>query len=114
MKKRTAEKQTLYSRIYSAVKAVPAGKVATYGQIARYAGVGKNYRLIGYALHSLPDHSGIPWQRVVNRFGKISYKPTRGGYDHLQRVLLEQEGIEFDRTGKIDLAKFGYRIGKQK
>ena len=112
MKKRTAENRTLYSRIYSAVKAVPPGKVATYGQIAKYAGVGKNYRLIGYALHNLPDHSGIPWQRVVNRFGKISYNPTRGGCDHLQKVLLEQEGVEFDLAERINLVKFGYRKAK--
>jgi methylated-DNA-protein-cysteine methyltransferase-like protein len=112
LKKRTAENQTLYSRIYSAIKAVPPGKVATYGQIAKYAGVGKNYRLVGYALHRLPDHSGIPWHRVVNRFGKISYSPSRSGYDNLQRVLLEREGIEFDLAERINLVKFGYRKAK--
>jgi methylated-DNA-protein-cysteine methyltransferase-like protein len=113
LKKRTVEHKSLYIRIYSAVKAIPAGKVATYGQIANSAGVGKNYRLIGYALHSLPDHAGVPWQRVVNRFGKISYNPSRGGYDNLQRVLLEHEGVEFDQDERIDLAKFGYRKGKK-
>ena len=76
--------------------------------------MGKNFRLIGYALHSLPDQSGIPWQRVVNRFGKISYNPSRGGYDNLQKVLLEQEGVEFDQSEKIDLIKFGYRKDLQK
>ena len=114
MKKRTVKSKTLYSRIYTAVKTIPPGKVLTYGQIAKIAGVGKNYRLIGYALHNLPENSGIPWHRVVNRFGKISYAPSRGGHDYLQKVLLEREGIEFDKTERIYLSRFGFRKCKQK
>jgi methylated-DNA-protein-cysteine methyltransferase-like protein len=60
-------------------------------------------------LHNLPANSNVPWHRVVNRFGRISYAPSRGGHDHLQRILLEQEGILFDKDGKIDLDKFGYK-----
>jgi len=114
LRKRTAEQQTLYSRIYSLVKTIPPGKVGTYGQIARSAGLGKNYRLIGYALHNLPDNSDVPWHRVINRQGKISYTPSRGGYDHLQRILLEQEGIIFDKNNSIVLSKYLYRGGRLK
>jgi methylated-DNA-protein-cysteine methyltransferase-like protein len=109
LRKRTVSQENLYSRIYAQVKVIPAGKVCTYGQIAHSAGLGKNYRLIGYALHRLPDHSGIPWHRVVNRYGKISYAPSRGGHDHLQQRLLQEEGIVFDKDNKIDLLKYGYR-----
>jgi methylated-DNA-protein-cysteine methyltransferase-like protein len=114
LKTRTAESKSLYSRIYSVVRTIPPGKVLTYGQVAKIAGVGKNYRLIGYALHNLPENSGIPWQRVVNRFGKISYAFSRGGHDYLQKVLLEREGIVFDTRERINLSKFGYRKGKLK
>ena len=89
--------------------AIPPGKVCTYGQITRMARLGKNYRLIGYALHNLPADSNIPWQRVVNHFGRISYSPSRRGHDFLQKILLEQEGIVFDKDDKIDLHKFGYK-----
>jgi methylated-DNA-protein-cysteine methyltransferase-like protein len=114
LRKRTAEQKTLYSRIYSLVKSIPPGKVGTYGQITRSAGLGKNYRVIGYALHRLPDNSDVPWHRVVNRHGKISYAPSRGGYDHLQRILLEQEGIIFDKNNRIPLTKYLYRGGRFK
>jgi methylated-DNA-protein-cysteine methyltransferase related protein len=86
--------------------------VLTYGKIAALIGLGKNYRLIGYALHNVSDDSGVPWHRVVNRHGKISYAPTRRGYDHVQRILLEQEGICFDRNGRIDLSRYGFQKRK--
>ncbi len=98
--------------IYAAVKQIPKGKVATYGQIARLAGIPNGARQVGYALSALdganlfkPDQP-IPWQRVVNRLGEISYSFSRGGGDDLQRALLESEGIVFDAAGKIDLGVY--------
>ncbi len=89
-------------RIVAAVKRIPRGKVATYGQIARLAGLPGHARLVGYALHRLPEGSPVPWHRVVNRKGRISLAsdPSAGP---LQRELLESEGVVFDAAGAIDL-----------
>jgi methylated-DNA-protein-cysteine methyltransferase related protein len=92
----------LYSRIYGAVKRIPRGKVATYGQIARLAGAPGHARLVGYALYLLREGSGVPWHRVINTKGRISLPPDpeAGG---LQRALLESEGVAFGAAGSIDL-----------
>jgi len=92
----------LYEKIYRTVSLIPIGRVATYGQIAKKAGIGANARLVGYALHRLPDNSDIPWHRVVNAHGRISLREAA----NLQRFLLEQEGIYFCPDGKIDLNIF--------
>ena len=68
----------LYRRIFEAVNKIPHGKAATYGQIARLAGLGSHARLVGYALHNLPANSTVPWHRVINSNGKISL-PKEGG-----------------------------------
>ena len=64
-------KSGLYEQIYETVKRVPAGRVATYGQIARVAGIGQQARLVGYALRNLPEGSRVPWHRVINAQGRI-------------------------------------------
>lgn len=96
----------LYPKIYKIVAKIPFGKVATYGQIARLAGVGKNARIVGYALSALPQHIDIPWHRVINRLGEISYSPSRNNHDNLQKQLLISEGIEFDSMDRINLENF--------
>ena len=106
MSKKRAQKQNTFSEIYTRVKEIPFGRVATYGQIAALVSMGLPARIVGYALNVLPDGSDIPWHRVINRFGKISYSPTRNQHDSLQRQLLEQEGIVFTIRGKIDLDKY--------
>ena len=94
-------------RIYAAVRRIPAGRVATYGGIAELAGLGGHARQVGYALHDLPDGSGIPWHRVINARGEVS--PRSAGDSHeLQRLLLEDEGVEFDARGRVDLKRFGW------
>ena len=97
----------LYERIYASVRRVPAGRVATYGQIAKLTG-GCGARQVGYALAALPEGSAVPWQRIVNSQGRISLR-SGGGHDELQRELLEEEGIEFSLAGRIDLARFLWR-----
>lgn len=100
----------LYQQIFERVRQIPAGRVATYGQVARWAGYPGYARQVGYALYRLLDQdSDVPWQRVVNAKGEISYSPLRYGSDDLQRVLLEQEGIEFNPQGQIDLERFGWQ-----
>ncbi len=97
----------LYDRIYATVRQIPAGKVATYGQIARLVG-GCTPRMVGYALAALDErHPDVPWQRVINAQGKIS--PHGYGFGSaMQEQLLRAEGILFDRENHIDLDEFGW------
>ena len=97
-----------YARIYAVVKKIPRGRVATYGQIAALAGMPRHARQVGYALHTLADDSGVPWQRVINAQGEIS--PRTWSENHLlQRILLEDEGVEFNAQGRVSLSRFGWK-----
>jgi methylated-DNA-protein-cysteine methyltransferase-like protein len=99
-----------YQRIYDVVRRIPAGRVATYGQVAALAGIPGHARQVGYALHSLPDGSQVPWHRVINARGEISSRaepgPAREGY---QRFLLEEEDVVFDLAGRVDLEHFRWQ-----
>ena len=92
-----------YARIYAVVRAIPRGKVATYGQVARLAGNQRWSRVVGYALHVNPDPEGIPCYRVVDRMGRTSKAFAFGGSD-VQRALLEADGVQFLPDGRVDLA----------
>jgi methylated-DNA-protein-cysteine methyltransferase-like protein len=95
-------------RIYAAVKRIPRGRVATYGQIATIAGLDGHARQVGYALHDLPDGIHVPWHRVINARGEIS--PRSAGDSHeLQRMLLEAEGVEFDLAGRVALKRYRWK-----
>lgn len=96
-----------FRRIHRVVSAIPEGRVATYGQVALLAGLPRRARLVGRALAALDDDSGVPWHRVINAQGRIS---SRDGspYEHFQRLLLEEEGVELDERGRIDLDRFGW------
>ena len=96
-----------YDRIYQAVRRVPPGRVATYGQIAGSAGLGRHARLVGYALNACEDD--VPWHRIVNSRGEISSRADPF-YENLQRARLESEGVEFDARGRISLARFGWLV----
>ncbi|MEO5798731.1 MAG: MGMT family protein [Gemmatimonadales bacterium] len=97
-----------YLRIYAAVRRIPKGRVATYGQIAIVAGLPRHARLAGYALNALPEGSAVPWHRVVNAKGAISLRSNGMGHDQLQEMLLRDEGVEF-RNGVISLARYQWR-----
>jgi methylated-DNA-protein-cysteine methyltransferase-like protein len=90
----------LYQRIYSLVRQIPPGYVSSYGRIGQRAGC--TARTVGFALAALPAGNDVPWQRVVNRQGRISCRDDGGGHV-LQRDLLELEGICFDEKEGIDL-----------
>ena len=92
-----------YARIYAVVRAIPRGKVATYGQVARLAGNPRWSRVVGYALHVNPDPEGIPSYRVVDQMGRTSKAFAFGGSD-VQRALLEADGVQFLPDGRVDLA----------
>jgi methylated-DNA-protein-cysteine methyltransferase related protein len=101
----------LHELIYAVVEQIPPGKVATYGQVALLAGLPGQARLAGYAMFNLPQElvGRVPWQRVINAQGRISYSEARQGNDRRQRELLEQEGVVFDARGKVDLKAYGWR-----
>ena len=92
-----------YARIYAVVRAIPRGKVATYGQVARLPGNPRWSRVVVYALHVNPDPEGIPCYRVVDRMGRTSKAFAFGGSD-VQRALLEADGVQFLPDGRVDLA----------
>lgn len=108
------DQQAYYEQVWQLVRQIPRGKVAAYGQIALMlpppAGVEfESYkafgpRWVGGALAACPDD--VPWQRVINSQGKISPRP--GGAEK-QRLLLEQEGVEFDAKDRVDLKKYGWK-----
>ena len=97
-----------YDLIYAVVRQIPVGKVATYGQVAELAGLIGKPRVVGYALYKVAPEDDIPWQRVINAKGEISTSAFRDGSDDLQRVLLEDEGIEFEGN-KINLSKYRWQ-----
>ena len=97
-----------YERIYAVVRRIPRGKVSTYGRVAEMAGLPGHARLVGYALHAVPDHSAVPWHRVVNARGGISTRRSESGGAVVQRLRLEQEGVEFDARGRLSLKRFGW------
>lgn len=92
-------------RIYEAVKRIPVGKVATYGQVAWMAGDKKMARAVGNALHKNPNPLEIPCYRVVNAKGELSGQFAFGGKGQ-QEKLLQADGIEVV-DGKVDLEKYG-------
>lgn len=98
-----------YDVIYAIVQQIPVGKVATYGQIAELANMPGQARLVGYALYRVTPDQAVPWHRVINAKGEISESPFRHGDDHLQRALLEQEGIQFSSAGKISLQEYRWQ-----
>jgi len=99
----------IYQNIYSIVKQIPCGRVATYGQIALLAGIPGHARQVGYAMHALPDDSEVPWHRVVNAKGEISIR-SEPLYADIQRHLLEAEGISFDNHNRILLDRYQWKI----
>ena len=106
-KKKTASAAAsdAHERIWRAVGEIPRGRVASYGQIAEAVGLPRQARLVGYALHALPKKTTVPWYRVINAQGKISFPPGTRAYK-LQRKKLEDEGVVFLR-GRINLARYG-------
>jgi methylated-DNA-protein-cysteine methyltransferase-like protein len=98
----------VYSRIYAVIAMIPEGRVATYGQVAMLAGLPGHARQVGYALAASGGIEGLPWHRVINARGEISPR-GRGDADQRQRILLINEGVEFDSYGRAALARFRWR-----
>ncbi|MBQ7165210.1 MAG: MGMT family protein [Clostridia bacterium] len=95
----------MFQAIYEAVKSIPRGKVATYGQIAAMVGHPRAARLVGNALHANPEPGVIPCHRVVNRNGCLAPAFAFGGRE-IQKQLLESEGVEVSDDFTVDMEKY--------
>lgn len=91
-------------KVHTIIGAIPFGHVATYGQIAKLAGQGNYARKVGNILKTLPKETKLPWYRVINSQGKISF-PIDSSKFIEQKERLENEGIFFCKN-KISLKKF--------
>ena len=105
---RKADQNSFTEKVYDAVRRIPRGKVATYGQVAAAAGNGGAARAVGNALHKNPAFGEIPCHRVVNSQGRLADAFVFGGVN-VQKELLEKEGVEVVEN-RVDLKRF--QIGK--
>ena len=98
------EEKNAFERIYEVIDKIPEGKVASYGQVAALAGNRRWARVVGYALHGVPEDRDLPCHRVVTKEGRIS--PAFGpGPDNRQARRLREEGVQV-RNGFVDMEKF--------
>jgi methylated-DNA-protein-cysteine methyltransferase-like protein len=96
-----------YQLIWAVVRRIPRGRVATYGQVARLAGLARGARLVGRALGAAPDRPGLPWHRVVAAGGRLALPPGSAAY-RAQVRLLNAEGVRC-RGGRADLRGAGWQ-----
>ena len=96
--------------IWQVIALIPHGKVATYGDVARHAGLARAARRVGYALRKLPRDTKIPWHRVINAQGRISL-PRGSASQYTQRERLEAEGVVFRGNKSVDLGRFRWVPG---
>ena len=97
-----------YDSYYAVIRAIPRGRVMTYGDVSAYAGRPRQARRVGYAL-AVVDDASVPWWRVINAKGEISRRTADGISEEMQRDLLESEGVEFSLERQVDLARFRHR-----
>ncbi|HEX5055721.1 MAG TPA: MGMT family protein [Gammaproteobacteria bacterium] len=98
---------TAYADILETVKRIPRGRVATYGQVAALAGYPRGARLVGTVLQRVPTGTRVPWHRVINASGALSF-PRNSEHYRLQRSKLEREGVRFNRE-RIELERYQWR-----
>ena len=101
------DKPKLNEIIWQVVASIPKGKVATYGQVARVCGFPNHARYVGSTLKKLPTGTTLPWYRVINAKGEISFPQGSDAYTR-QKSLLESEGVKFNNT-KLSLSVYGWR-----
>lgn len=94
-----------FELVYNAVRQIPKGKVATYGDIARMVGSPRSARQVGWALHCNPYYGDVPCHRVIFRDGKLTNGFAFGGVE-VQKAMLEAEGVEVSDGCVVDLEKY--------
>lgn len=101
-----ARSESVPEMILAAVRRIPRGKVCTYGNVAEVAGLPRRARLVGTVLRQTPAARGLPWYRVINAGGRISFPVGSDAYAR-QRHKLEAEGVVFV-GGRVDLRRYGW------
>lgn len=94
--------------VIAQIKKIPRGRVATYGQIARLAGKPGSARAVGWILNGMTESYGLPWQRVLNSQGKISF-PRKSNAFAEQKRLLSREGVQVSVQGSLDLETYQWK-----
>ena len=97
-----------YQRFYEIVRRIPPGRVSTYGAVAQAAGLPGRARQVGYAMAALPDDHDVPWHRVINARGEVSRRTGGTACEQIQTQMLQQEGVHFDPSGRVDLNQYGW------
>ena len=103
--KKVNENTPFTKAVLKMIKKIPRGKVASYGQIAKISGNAGGSRGVAWILHACSKKHKLPWQRVINSQGKISFDKFSKEYK-TQKKLLEKEGIHFSETGTVNFKKF--------
>jgi methylated-DNA-protein-cysteine methyltransferase-like protein len=102
-----SELQRRMRRIWAAIRDIPAGRVASYGQIAEHAGVPRGARQVAYALRHVPDAMPVPWHRVIRSSGHLAFERGSGAY-RKQAGLLAAENVPMLK-GRVDMKKYRWQ-----
>lgn len=102
-----AGQSNFHDQVFAIVARIPAGRVTTYGWIARALNAPRSARIVGWVLHSGARRKEVPCHRVINRDGELS-GAWAWGDPQVMRQLLEAEGVEFDERGRVNLRRFGW------
>ena len=102
-----SEFNTWVKAVWQVVEGIPPGHVLTYGEVARLAGMRRMARRVSQAMRRAPKDRPLPWHRVVNAQGQISFPEDSNGHQR-QKKRLQDEGVVF-LNGKIDLDRYGYQ-----
>ena len=94
-------------RIWDAIRDIPRGCVASYGQIAEVAGVPRGARQVGYALRHLPDGHDVPWYRVIRSSGRIAFDAGSDGYNEQAKRLAQEDVVILG--GRVDMLKYRWQ-----
>ena len=103
----SANDPDINQRIWQVIALIPRGRVSTYGEVARQAGMPGAARRVGGALRHLPAGTTIPWHRVINAQGRIAI-PENSASRYTQRDRLKAEGVAFNANKSVDLRRFGW------
>ena len=103
----SASEPTARERIWQVVYQIPAGCVASYGQVAGLAGLPNGARQVGRVMGKLPEDTTLPWHRVITSAGRIAFPPATAAFRE-QRQRLSEDGIPCP-NGRVSMAKYGWR-----
>jgi len=96
---------SLMARVFALVQACPAGRVTTYGQLAKAVGYPRGARMVGWIMHEAPQ--GVPAHRVINSKGELTGSPAFGPRGKM-RQLLEADGVTFSPNERVDMKRYGW------